>query len=190
LLGEIWLITPIIYGRLLLINNDKNYYTAYESTLHSERTKSINLFLLHTFQIPAHKTETSEVFQDDCHLGGGGILKYYFDELWLERVKDLSIYKISWPHIDWFKVCIHIRSSNVRHFGMSETMRLKKYGFKVTFSDMASLMNLMKTDQLLQMLLMGGWGGTQTWTQRQNSDLTSLTFLFKISGLKTDFQNW
>jgi hypothetical protein len=73
---------------------------------------------------------------------------------------------------------------------MSETMKLKKYGFKVTFSDMASLMNLMKTDQLLQMLLMGGWGGTQTWTQRQNSDLTSLTFLFKISGLKTDFQNW
>jgi hypothetical protein len=34
--------------------------------------------------------------------------------------KDLSVYKISWSHIDWCKFCIHIRSLNVRHFGVVE----------------------------------------------------------------------
>jgi hypothetical protein len=37
--------------------------------------------------------------------------------------KDLSVYKISWSHVDWF--CIHLRSLNVRHFGMVEGTGLK-----------------------------------------------------------------
>jgi hypothetical protein len=31
--------------------------------------------------------------------------------------EDLSVYKISWYHVDWCKFCIHLRSLNV-HFGM------------------------------------------------------------------------
>jgi hypothetical protein len=30
----------------------------------------------------------------------------------------LSEYKISWSYIDWLKFCIHLRSLNVRHFGV------------------------------------------------------------------------
>jgi hypothetical protein len=32
----------------------------------------------------------------------------------------LSVHKISWSHIDWCKFHIHLRSLNVRHFGMVE----------------------------------------------------------------------
>jgi hypothetical protein len=32
--------------------------------------------------------------------------------------EDLSAYKISWSHVDWWKFYIHLRSLNVRHFGM------------------------------------------------------------------------
>jgi hypothetical protein len=39
--------------------------------------------------------------------------------------KDLSVHKISWSHVDWCKFCIHLRSLNVRHFGMVEGMGLK-----------------------------------------------------------------
>jgi hypothetical protein len=38
--------------------------------------------------------------------------------------EDLSEHKMSWPHIDWFKFCIHPRSLNV-HFGMVEDTGLK-----------------------------------------------------------------
>jgi hypothetical protein len=34
--------------------------------------------------------------------------------------EDLSVYKISWSHVDWCKFCIHLRSLNVRHFEMVE----------------------------------------------------------------------
>jgi hypothetical protein len=34
--------------------------------------------------------------------------------------EDLSVYKISWSHVDWCKFCIHLRSLNVRHFGILE----------------------------------------------------------------------
>jgi hypothetical protein len=34
--------------------------------------------------------------------------------------EDLSVYKISWSLVDWYKFCIHLRSLNVRHFGMLE----------------------------------------------------------------------
>jgi hypothetical protein len=39
--------------------------------------------------------------------------------------EDLSVYKISWSHVDWCKFCIHLRSLNVRHFGMVEGTGLK-----------------------------------------------------------------
>jgi hypothetical protein len=32
--------------------------------------------------------------------------------------EDLTVYKISWSHVEWYKFCIHLRSLNVRHFGM------------------------------------------------------------------------
>jgi hypothetical protein len=38
---------------------------------------------------------------------------------------DLSVYKISWSHVDWWKFCIHLRSLNVRHFRMVEGTGLK-----------------------------------------------------------------
>jgi hypothetical protein len=43
--------------------------TAYRSTLYSERTDSINLFLLHISWIQkAHKTELCEKFQEEKYL--------------------------------------------------------------------------------------------------------------------------
>jgi hypothetical protein len=39
--------------------------------------------------------------------------------------EDLSVYKISWSHVDWCKFCIHLRRFNVRHFGMVEGTGLK-----------------------------------------------------------------
>jgi hypothetical protein len=39
--------------------------------------------------------------------------------------EDPSVYKISWFHVDWCKVCIHLRSLNVRHFVMVEGTGLK-----------------------------------------------------------------
>jgi hypothetical protein len=39
--------------------------------------------------------------------------------------EDLSIYKVSWSHVDWCKFCIHLRSLNVRHFGMVEGTGLR-----------------------------------------------------------------
>jgi hypothetical protein len=39
--------------------------------------------------------------------------------------EDLSVYKISWSYVDWCKFCIHLRSLNVRHFGMVEGTGLK-----------------------------------------------------------------
>jgi hypothetical protein len=37
----------------------------------------------------------------------------------------LSVFKISWSHVDWCKFCIHLRSLNVSHFGMVEGTGLK-----------------------------------------------------------------
>jgi hypothetical protein len=34
--------------------------------------------------------------------------------------EDLSVYKSSCSHVEWCKFCIHLRSLNVRHFGMVE----------------------------------------------------------------------
>jgi hypothetical protein len=63
--------TLIIHGGPLLVNINNNYdmLKAYESTLYSERTDSINLFSLYTFQINnAHKAETCQVFKDRGYL--------------------------------------------------------------------------------------------------------------------------
>jgi hypothetical protein len=34
--------------------------------------------------------------------------------------EDLSAYKVTWTHVDWFKFCVHLRSLNVCHVGMIE----------------------------------------------------------------------
>jgi hypothetical protein len=39
--------------------------------------------------------------------------------------EDVSVYKLSWSHVDWCKFCIHLRSLNVRHFVMVEDTGLK-----------------------------------------------------------------
>jgi hypothetical protein len=39
--------------------------------------------------------------------------------------EDLSVYKISCSHVNWCKFCIHLRSLNVRHFGVVKDTGLK-----------------------------------------------------------------
>jgi hypothetical protein len=39
--------------------------------------------------------------------------------------EELSVSKISWSHVDWCKLCIHLRRLNVHHFGMLEGTGLK-----------------------------------------------------------------
>jgi hypothetical protein len=39
--------------------------------------------------------------------------------------ENLSVYKISWSHVDWCKFRIRLRRLNVRHFGMVEDTGLK-----------------------------------------------------------------
>jgi hypothetical protein len=59
---------------------------------------------------------------------------------------------------------------------------IKKYGVEVTFNGMTSLLNFIQIYQLVQKLLAG-----DTQTDRQTGALISLTFLFKESRLKKDF---
>jgi hypothetical protein len=40
--------------------------------------------------------------------------------------EDLSVYKISYSHVDCCKFCIHLRSLNIRHFGMVEVTGLER----------------------------------------------------------------
>jgi hypothetical protein len=46
--------------------------------------------------------------------------------------EDLSVYKIACSHVDWCKFCIHLRSLNVRHFGMVEGTGLKSTASRST----------------------------------------------------------
>jgi Golgi nucleoside diphosphatase len=46
--------------------------------------------------------------------------------------EDLSVYKIQLCHVDWCKFCIHLRSLNVRHFGMVEDTGLKSTASRST----------------------------------------------------------
>jgi hypothetical protein len=48
--------------------------------------------------------------------------------------EDLSVYQISWSHVDWCKFSIHLRRLNVRHFGM-----VKDTGLKITASRSSSM---------------------------------------------------
>jgi hypothetical protein len=57
----------------------------------------------------------------------------------------LSVYKLSWSHVDWRKFCIHLRSFNVHHFVTVEGTGLKKYGIEVTFNGMTFLLNFIKS---------------------------------------------
>jgi hypothetical protein len=54
---------------------------------------------------------------------------FFFDKNGLIKsclsFEDLSVYIISWSHVDWCKFWIHLRSSNVRHLGMVEGTGLK-----------------------------------------------------------------
>jgi hypothetical protein len=69
------------------------------------------------------------------------------------------------PRWRW-KLCIHLRSLNVRHFWNGWRYRNKKYGVEVTFNDMDR-----QTVRDRQ-------------TDRQTGDLITLTILFKESRLK------
>jgi hypothetical protein len=54
-------------------------------------------------------------------------------------IEDISVYKMSWSHVDWCKFCIHLRSLNARHqFWNTWRYRMKNYGVEVTFNGMTS----------------------------------------------------
>jgi hypothetical protein len=55
---------------------------------------------------------------------------------------------MSWSHVDWCKFCIHVRSLNVRHFGM-----IKNYGVEVTSNAMTSVLNFINIYLLFQNLI-------------------------------------
>jgi hypothetical protein len=58
--------------------------------------------------------------------------------------EDLSVYKISCSHVDWFKFCIHLRSLNVRNFGMVQEMGLKSMASRLPSMLCQSLLNFIK----------------------------------------------
>jgi hypothetical protein len=78
--------------------------------------------------------------------------------------EDLSVYTISWSHVDWSKFCIHLRSLNVRHFGMVKGTELKKVGFGVIFNGMTSVLNFIKSAYWFKSYW--GRGGTHRRTDR------------------------
>jgi hypothetical protein len=79
--------------------------------------------------------------------------------------EDLSDYKISWSYLDWCKICTHLRSLNVHHFGM-----IKNYYIKVTFNGMTSLLNFTTIYHLVLKLI---------GEDRQDDHLISLHFSFR-----------
>lgn len=58
-------------------------------------------------------------------------------------LQNLSAHKILWHHVDWCKICIHLRSMNVRQFGVVEVTevqvwlvgRSQWHGFHVKFHE-------------------------------------------------------
>jgi hypothetical protein len=65
--------------------------------------------------------------------------------------EDLSVYKISWSHVDWCKFCIHFNSFNVYHFGMLEGTGLKSMPSRsssIQTGDLISLTFLFKESRL------------------------------------------
>jgi hypothetical protein len=71
--------------------------------------------------------------------------------------EDLSVFKISCSHVDWCKFYIHLRSFNVRHFGMVESTGSRS----LQWHDLPTEFH--KIYQLVQKLL----GGKHRQTHRQ-----------------------
>jgi hypothetical protein len=71
-----------------------------------------------------HKTK-----YEFSHSNGHHVRIFFVDKNGLLKIcssfEDLSVYKISWPHVNWCKFFIHLRSLNVQHFGMVEGTGLK-----------------------------------------------------------------
>jgi hypothetical protein len=61
---------------------------------------------------------------------------FVFDKNGLIKIcsffEDLSVFKISCFYVDWCKCCIHLRSLNVRHFGMVEASGLQSTASRST----------------------------------------------------------
>jgi hypothetical protein len=104
--------------------------------------------------------------------------------------EDLSVYKISCSHVDWCKFCIHLRSLNVRHFGMVEGTGLK-VGRPGHFQWHDLPTEFHKNLTIGTKVIRGATqtdgrtdGQTDGLADRQTGDLISLTFLFKECRLK------
>jgi hypothetical protein len=68
---------------------------------------------------------------------------------------NMSAYKIAWPHGDWCKFYVHLRSLNVSHFGMVEAKRLKIWcQGHLQWHDVPT--KFLKIHQLVQNLIGGG----------------------------------
>jgi hypothetical protein len=106
---------------------------------------------------------------------------------WEELICPLSLHKLTvnnyntitsiqnFLQIDYrFKSCTHLRSLNVRHFGMAETTRLKMWR-RGLFNGITFLPNFMKIHRSVQILLLG-----DTHTHTQAGDLISLFSFLKI----------
>jgi hypothetical protein len=99
--------------------------------------------------------------------------------------EDLSVYRISWSHVDWCKFCIQIRSLNVRHFGMVEGTGLKITESRSTSMAWPPYQIPYKSTNWFKSYW-GGGGDTKTegQTDRQAGDLISFTLIFKESRIK------
>lgn len=69
----------------------------------------------------------------------------------------------SCSHVDSRKFCIHLRRFNVRRFWTVEHNEVTDYGTEVAFSDMTSVLNFMKTYELVQKLLLGDTDRRKAW---------------------------
>jgi hypothetical protein len=89
--------------------------------------------------------------------------------------EDLSVYKILWSHVEWCKFCMHLRSSNVRHFGMVKCTGLKvRRRSHLQWHDLTTEFH--KNLRIGSKVIRGGH------TDRQTGDLISLTLLFRKVG--------
>jgi hypothetical protein len=68
--------------------------------------------------------------------------------------KDVSEYKISWPYVEWCMFCIP-QEYECMQFWNGCSYSITNYGVEVTFNDMTSLLNFIKSYLLVQKL-MGG----------------------------------
>jgi hypothetical protein len=86
--------------------------------------------------------------------------------------------------LDWYRLCIYFRSSNLRHFKMVDAGDLN-YNIEITFGEINSTLNFMKHYQLVQRFSGGrGVRRTHKQTYRQRDSLViSLKppFIFKVN---------